>query len=247
MQKVSVITMTYNDCTHLKQCAEQILKQNYDNLEYIIVDGGSTDGTKEYLEQLKAQHGEKVRYVSEPDEGLYDALNKGIRMATGDIVGLMCDEFANEHVVTDMVKVMQEQKADGIHGDLDYVQDGRTVRKWRMGNGTINAGWMPAHPTLYLKKEIYQNYGLYKTNYKIAADYEFIIRILKDGKTKLAYIPEVLVHMYHGETSASTGGLSNYMDSFFEARRALCENKMPHPTWTCIRRTFRVLAQFTHR
>ncbi|MBE5881081.1 MAG: glycosyltransferase [Lachnospiraceae bacterium] len=247
MQKVSVITMTYNDGTHLKKCAQQVLKQDYDNLEYIIVDGGSTDGTFEYLEKLKEAHGEKVIFVSEPDDGLYDALNKGIRMATGDIVGLMCDEFANEHIVTDMVAAMQKAGADGVHGDLDYVQDGKTVRRWRMGDGTINGGWMPAHPTLYLKKEIYQNYGLYKTNYKIAADYEFIIRILKDGRTKLAYLPDVLVHMYHGEASASTGGLKNYIDSFFEARRALVENQMPHPTWTCILRTFRVLAQFIRR
>ena len=229
MQKVSVITMTYNDRSHLEKCAAQVLKQDYENLEYIIVDGGSTDGTIEFLEQLKDQYKDRVTYISEPDGGLYDALNKGIRMATGDIIGLMCDEFANEHIVRDMVAAMEEKKVDGVHGDLDYVQDGKIVRKWRMGDGTIGGGWTPAHPTLYIKREIYQNNGLYKTNYKIAADYEFIIRILKDGTTKLAYIPQVLVHMYHGEESASTGGLKNYIDSFFEARRALAENKMPHP------------------
>ena len=244
MNKVSVITMTYNDCEHLKKCVAQVLKQDYENLEYIIVDGGSTDGTAEFLAGLKNEQGDKVTYVSEPDEGLYDALNKGIRMATGDIIGLMCDEFADDHVVSEMVAAMERENADGVHADLDYVQDGKIVRRWRMGDGTINGGWMPAHPTLYLKREVYQNYGLYKTNYKIAADYEFVIRILKDKKTKLAYIPKVLVHMSHGETSASTGGFKNYVDSFFEAKRALKENNMPHPTWTCIRRTIRVLVQF---
>lgn len=244
MQKVSVITMTYNDRKHLEKCAAKVLKQNYDNLEYIVVDGGSADGTVEFLAQLKETYGDKVIWVSEPDKGLYDALNKGIRMATGDIIGLMCDEFADEHVLGRMVETMEKEQADGVHGDLDYVQDGKVVRKWRMGNGTVNQGWMPAHPTLYLKREIYETYGVYKTNYKIAADYEFVIRILKSGKTKLAYMPDVLVHMYHGENSASTGSLKSYVNSFLEARRALIENGMPHPMLTCIRRTLRVLAQF---
>ncbi len=244
MQKVSVITMTYNDCVHFEKCARQILKQDYAELEYIVIDGGSTDGTKDVLTSLKKEYGNQIKFVSEPDQGLYDALNKGIRIASGDIIGLMCDEFANDHVISEMVEVMEKEGADGVHGDVNYVQDGHVIRRWRMGQGDINKGWMPAHPTLYLKREIYETYGFYKLDYKIAADYEFIIRILKEKKTKLAYIPKVLVNMYHGENSTSTGGLKNYMDSFLEARKALAQNRMPHPTLTCIRRTFRVLAQF---
>lgn len=243
MQKVSVITMSYNDVTHLKECLDSVLGQDYPNLECIVVDGGSTDGTVELLRTLYNEHKDRFHYISEPDKGLYDALNKGIRMATGDIVGLMCDVFANSHVVSTMVKVMEKKKVDGVHGDLDYVSNGKVVRKWRMKQGKIRWGWMPAHPTLYLKKEVYDTYGLYKIDYKIAADYEFMIRILKDDKVKLAYIPKVLVKMFHGENSSSTGGIKSYIDSLKEGHRALVENKVKLPLLTDLARILRVLSQ----
>ena len=247
MQKFSVITMTYNDRLHLEKCADKVLKQKYENLEYIIVDGGSTDGTKEFLEDLKARLGDKVRYVSEPDQGLYDALNKGIQMATGDIIGLMCDEFADEGVIGRMVAVMEKEQTDGVHGNINYVQGDKVIRRWRMGQGNLRSGWMPGHPTLYLKKEIYEKYGLYKTNYKIAADYEFMIRILKDKNVKLSYMDEVLVHMFHGEESASTGGLGSYLRSLKEGHRALRENKVAFAWTVDLCRIMRVLLQFVKK
>ena len=247
MQKVSVITMTYNDRWHLERCAARVLKQDYENLEYIVVDGGSTDGTKEFLEQLKEAHGDKVRYISEPDKGLYDALNKGIRMATGDIIGLMCDEFADDAVVSRMVATMQKEKTDGVHGNINYVSGDKVIRRWRMGQGTIRSGWMPGHPTLYLKKEVYETYGLYKTDYKIAADYEFMIRILKDKKVKLSYMDEVLVHMFHGEESTSTGDFGSYLRSLREGHRALKENHVAFAWCVDVCRIMRVLIQFVKK
>lgn len=247
MQKVSVITMTYNDRSHLEKCAAKVLQQNYENLEYIIVDGGSTDGTREFLEDLGARYGDKVRYVSEPDKGLYDALNKGIRMATGDIVGLMCDEFADDNVIGRMVAAMEKEQTDGVHGNINYVQGDKVIRRWRMGQGNLRSGWMPGHPTLYLKKEIYDKYGLYKTDYKIAADYEFMIRILKDKKVTLSYMDEVLVHMFHGEESASTGGLGSYLRSLKEGHRALRENRVPFAWTVDLCRIVRVLLQFVKK
>ncbi len=244
MQKVSVITMTYNDRVHLEQCAQQILNQDYDNLEYIVVDGGSTDGTVEFLVQIRDRFPEKVTFVSETDHGLYDALNKGIAMATGDVIGLMCDEFADEHVISKMVRIMEKEQTDGVHGNIDYVSGEKVVRRWRMGQGSIRSGWMPGHPTLYLKREVFETYGNYKINYKIAADYEFMIRILKDKKVKLSYIDEVLVKMFHGEDSTSTGGLSNYIQSLKEGHRALKENNVKM-AWTIdFCRIIRVLLQF---
>lgn len=251
MQKVSVITMTYNDISHLEKSTAQILKQDYENLEYIIVDGGSTDGTTELIGRLAGELGERLKWISEPDEGLYDALNKGISMATGDIIGIMCDEFADTHVVTRMVETMEREQTDGVHGDVNYVDGEKIVRKWRMGPGggmkSIRRGWMPAHPTLYLKKEVYETYGLYKINYKIAADYEFMIRILKDDKVRLSYIDDVLVHMFHGENSTSTGGALSYLHSLQEGHRALKENGIPLAWITDARRIVRVLGQFGNK
>lgn len=244
MQKVSVITMTYNDCENLRKCVKQILAQDYEEMEYIIVDGGSTDGTMEVILEAKEVLKDRLIWVSEPDKGLYDALNKGIKMATGDIVGIMCDEFASPQIVSKMVKAIEESSCDGVHGNINYVDGDRIVRKWRMGQGTIRTGWMPGHPTLYLKREVYEQYGLYKIDYKIAADYEFMIRILKDQKVKLAYIDEVLVHMFHGDNSTSTGGLSNYIASLKEGHRALKENKVPFAFVTDFIRIVRVVLQF---
>ncbi|MBR1692504.1 MAG: glycosyltransferase [Lachnospiraceae bacterium] len=244
MLKVSVITMTYNDCENLEKCVEQIVAQDYEAMEYIIVDGGSSDGTAELIRRTEERLGDRMKWVSEPDRGLYDALNKGIRMATGDIVGIMCDEFADSHVVSRIAETIERTGCDGVHGDIDYVDGGRIVRKWRMGRGSIRTGWMPGHPTLYLRREVYEKYGLYKTDFKIAADYEFMIRILKDGQVSLAYIDEVLVHMFHGENSTSTGGFANYLESFREGLRALKENHIPFAFVVNCFRTVRVLWQF---
>lgn len=244
MQKVSVITMTYNDCVNLKKCVAQIVKQDYENIEYIIVDGGSTDKTMEVILETAKLLGDRMKWVSEPDNGLYDALNKGIKMAAGDIIGIMCDEFADEHVVSRIVQTIEQTGCDGVHGDINYVNGDKVIRKWRMGNGSIRTGWMAGHPTLYLKKEVYENFGLYRTDFKIAADYEFMIRILKDKKVKLAYIDEVMVNMFHGENSTSTGGFSNYLLSLKEGHRALTLNHVPFAWVTDCMRSGRVILQF---
>ncbi|MGN0247365.1 MAG: glycosyltransferase family 2 protein [Lachnospiraceae bacterium] len=248
-KKISIITTTYQDVSHLKKVVEGIKNQDYPRLEYIIVDGGSTDGTAEYLKELEQDFSygwpeREVKWISEKDNGIYDALNKGIRMATGDIIGPMFDKFSHSHVLSDMVSVMEKEGTDGVHGDLYYVDEqDNPVREWKMGNTkTICDGWMPAHPTLYLKKEVYDKFGVYKTDYRIAADYEYMIRILKDNQVRLSYIPEVLVHMFYGGTSS--GGLKNYILSFQEGKRALEENQMKGAFFITVKRTLIVLMQF---
>lgn len=248
-KKISIITTTYQDVSHLKKVVEGIKNQDYPRLEYIIVDGGSTDGTVEYLKELEKDFSygwpeRKVRWISEKDNGIYDALNKGIRMATGDIIGPMFDKFSNPRVLSDMISVIEKEGTDGVHGDLYYVDEqDNPIRKWKMGNTkTIRDGWMPAHPTLYLKKEVYDKFGVYKTDYRIAADYEYMIRILKDNQVRLSYIPEVLVHMFYGGTSS--GGLKNYILSFQEGKRALEENQMKGAFFITVKRTLIVLMQF---
>ncbi len=195
LPKVSVITTTYNDAANLKRIMEQVAGQDYENLEYIIVDGGSTDGTKELIERIQKRLPGKVRWISEPDQGIYDALNKGIRLATGDIIGCCFDRFADKNVLSRMVEVMEREKTDGVHGDLYYMDGERIVRRWHQGQGSIRSGWMPGHPTLYLRREVYETFGGYKTNYRIAADYEFMVRILYQKKVTLSYLPEILIYM----------------------------------------------------
>lgn len=239
---VSIITTTYNDAENLKRIMAGVRAQDYPKIEYIVVDGGSDDETLSVLKEAESLFGAGFHWISEPDKGIYDAINKGLRMATGDIVGLMFDRFTSGHVVSLMVETMEKEGADGVHGDIDYVDGERVVRRWRMGGGSIKKGWMPGHPTLYLRRGVYEKYGCYKEDYRIAADYEFIVRILKDGDVKLAYIPHVLVNMFYGGTS--TGNLGSYIESFRESYRALKENNVSGAFFICVRRTFRVFFQF---
>lgn len=242
MKKVSIITITYNDSAALRKTVNHIKEQDYPNIEYIIVDGGSTDDTLEVIKEAEMIFGKRLRWISEKDKGIYDAINKGLKMATGDYIGLCYDEFTGNNVISKMVAVMEKEGTDGVHGDLNYMDGEKIVRKWRNGQGNIRTGWMPGHPTLYLKKEVYDKYGFYKTDYRISADYEYMIRILKDGEVKLSYIPEVLIHMAHGGTS--TNSLGAYLEGMKEGHRALRENGVKFAFVTDLLRILRVLRQF---
>ena len=242
MKKVSIITTTYNDSANLRKTIQQVEAQDYENIEYIIVDGASKDDTLQVIAEAKERFGDRLVWISEKDSGIYDAINKGLRLATGDFIGLCFDQFAAPDVVSKMVAIMEKEGTDGVHGDLNYVDGEKIVRKWRQGQGNIRTGWMPGHPTLYLRKEVYETYGLYKTDYRISADYEYMIRILKDGKVKLSYIPEVLIKMAHGGTS--TNGLGAYLEGLKEGHRALKENGVKFAFVTDLLRILRVLRQF---
>ena len=167
MPKVSVVTTTYNDMDNLCRIMEEVRKQTYKNIEHIIVDGGSTDGTVEMLTRLSEEQPGAFRWISEPDDGIYDAINKGLKLCTGDIIGTCFDHFADETVLARMVEIMEREGTDGVHGDLCYMDGDRVVRKWHQGQGHIRSGWMPGHPTLYLRKEVYDSYGYYRTDYRI--------------------------------------------------------------------------------
>ena len=242
MKKVSIITTTYNDSANLRKTIQQVEAQDYENIEYIIVDGASKDDTLQVIAEAKERFGERLVWISEKDSGIYDAINKGLRLATGDFIGLCFDQFAGPDVVSKMVAIMEKEGTDGVHGDLNYVDGEKIVRKWRQGQGNIRTGWMPGHPTLYLRKEVYETYGLYKTDYRISADYEYMIRILKDNQVKLSYIPEVLIKMSHGGTS--TNGLGAYLEGLKEGHRALKENGVKFAFVTDLLRILRVLRQF---
>ena len=243
--KVSIITTTYNDKENLKKIIAQVKNQDYANIEYVIVDGGSTDGTLEVIAEAAEYFGSRLKWISEKDKGIYDAINKGIRLSTGDILGCCFDQYAGPDVISKIVAIMEKEGTDGVHGDLYYMEGDKVVRYWHQGQGNIRFGWMPGHPTLYLRKSVYDKYGLYKTDYRISADYEFMIRILKDDKVKLSYLPEVLIYMSHGGTS--TNSLGAYLAGMKEGHRALRENGVRFAWFTDLCRTLRVLAQFAQK
>lgn len=243
--KVSVVTTTYNDIENLKRILAEVKKQTYPNIEHIIVDGGSTDGTVDLLKELEEKEPGRISWMSEKDNGIYDAINKGIRMATGDIVGCCFDRYADEGVLMRMVEIMEKEGTDGVHGDLCYMDGDRIIRKWHQSQGVIRSGWMPGHPTLYLKKEVYDRFGLYRTDYRISGDYEFMVRILYRKEVTLSYLPEILIYMSHGGTS--TNSLGAYVESMMEGHRALVENHVPFAWVTDLCRVVRVLSQFVIR
>lgn len=240
--KVSIITATYNDAENLKKIVHQVAAQDYGDLEYIIVDGASTDETPAVLEEARQIFGSRVKIVSEPDNGIYSAINKGLLLATGELIGCCFDEYADDHVISRMVEIVEREGTDGVHGDLLYMDGTRVVRRWHQGQGHLRLGWMPGHPTFYIRHKIYEKYGCYKEDYKVAADYEFMVRCLKDKSVKLSYLPEVLIHMSYGGTSSSS--LAAYLLSLREGHRALVENGIRLAWFTDLCRTLRVLMQF---
>lgn len=242
MRMISLILTTFNSKDNFLKTYSSICKQTYPNIEIIVVDGNSSDGTREAIEKC-AYRDQRIRWISEKDAGIYDAMNKGLHMAQGDIIAFFNDEFLSDHAVEKYISAIEKDDSDGVHSDLIYRDsNGKIIRRWKMGEGDIRKGWMPGHPTLYLRKEIYQRYGGYKKEYKCAADYEFMVRILKDGKVKLSYIPQELIAMFYGGTSSS--GIKAYMLSFSEGMRALKSNGIKGALWISILRTIRVLKQF---
>ncbi len=201
--------------------------QRWGAVEHIVVDGGSTDGSLAVLDTHKAGI---AKMVSEPDRGIYDALNKGIRMASGDVIGFMHadDEFASPRALDRIAAAFDDPDVGAVYGDLVYVRKSdtsRVVRYWRAGEyqrNHLTHGWMPPHPTFYVRKDIYQRLGAFDTRYKIAADYENMLRILWRGRVRAAYVPEVLVRMRVG--GASNMSLFNMLHKSREDYAAMREN-----------------------
>lgn len=207
--KISIITAIYNAADTLEACMLSVLSQDYTNIEYLIIDGASTDDSLQKIKQKAAQH-PHITWVSEPDQGIYDALNKGIAMATGDVIGFVHadDMIADGHCISEIVEAFETHGVDGVYGNLHYVdatKPNKRVRNWKSCDfkpELLQQGWMPPHPTLYLKTEVYRKFGDFDTSYIIASDYEFILRIFKQDSLHFHYLPKTLVKM-------RTGGVSN--------------------------------------
>ena len=204
--KVSVITVVKNCESTIEASVESVIQQSYQEIEHIVIDGASTDNTVKKIEKYNDWFS---KMISEPDEGIYDAMNKGIGLATGAIIGFLNadDEFNGPDIVSDVAGLMTETDCDAVFGDLVYVTPKRPQKVIRYYDSSgFNRNWltigaMPAHPTLYVKRDIYERYGGYKTDYRIAADFEFCVRIFGKGKTSFQYLPKVMVRMRTGGVS----------------------------------------------
>lgn len=207
--KVSIITVCYNSEATIKDTIRSVLNQTYSDIEYIIMDGQSTDSTLEILNQYSS---DIAKIVSEPDNGMYDALNKAIDLCTGEVIAILNsdDVYADDSVIEEIVERFKEKKADAVYGDLIYVSKDNlsaVSRFWKAGNFNDNKfvnGWMPPHPSFFVKKSCYNKYGKFNLGLVSAADYELMLRFIHKHKIKLAYLDRVLVYMREGGLSNTT-------------------------------------------
>lgn len=245
--KVSIITVVYNGAEHIRDCIDSVLGQTYPDIEYIIIDGQSTDGTVAIIQS----YGTKVAcFVSEPDKGLYDAMNKGIGLATGEVIGLLnADDFyRHDRVIANMVALVERTGSDAVYGDMLYVDRTDTQklkRYWRSGWYSKNAfmwGWMPGHLSFFARRTLYERYGLFRLDLKSAADYELLLRFIHRHKAKLAYMNEVTIVMRAGGISNSS--LKNRLRANGEDRLAWELNGMRPYFFTLWLKPLRKLGQY---
>lgn len=207
--RVSVITVAYHSISTLEATIKSVLSQTYPNIEYIVVDGHSEDGTVELLKRYENRFRGRLQWISEKDRGIYDAMNKGIQMATGDVVGILNsdDYFTSADVVERFVSAFEDPTLDAVYGDIHFIRDGepdRCARYYsskRFSPGWLRFGFMPAHPSFYARREVFERAGLYKTDYKIGSDYEMMVRLFCKHKINAKYLPMDFVTMRLGGLS----------------------------------------------
>ena len=245
--KVSIITVTHNSAKYLQECIDSVVNQTYPDIEHIVIDGKSDDGT---IEIIKHYGKHITKWVSEKDKGMYDAINKGMKLATGEVIGILNsdDILASKNVIGQIVKCFQENKVDSLYGDLVYVDQKNTkkiIRYWKgisYSRFRFNYGWMPAHPTFYFRSDLLGDLGGYESHYFTAADYEFMARYLYRYRISSKYLPVLIVKM-------RVGGQSNRnMMSRLRANRrdylAMKINNIPFPHIASILKPIIKLRQF---
>ncbi len=244
--KISIITVVFNGEKTIRETIESVLAQDFGEVEYIIVDGKSTDTT---LEIIKSYSGRITKFISEPDRGIYDAMNKGLQLATGEIVGLLNadDVFASPDVLSLVAATFLNSGVDAVYGDLQYFDShtGRITRNWRAGNyrnGLFLWGWMPPHPSFFIRRSWYQKFGVFRLDLGTAADYELMLRMIHKYGAKLAYVQKVLVRMRAG--GVSNLSLKNRLSANRNDRRAWELNEINRYPVTTLLKPFRKILQF---
>ena len=221
MIPISIITATYNSAGTVRDTLESVKKQRYSPIEHIIIDGKSTDATLEIV----SNYAHVSRVLSEKDGGIYDAMNKGIQLATGEVIGILNsdDVYATDHVLQQVADLFKDDSVDACYADLQYVKANdlsQVVRTWKSGSHHPKSffyGWMPPHPTFFVRRRVYDQVGYFNLTLKSAADYELMLRIFVKHQFNIAYLPQIIVKM-------RTGGLSNA--SFKNRIRANKEDRM---------------------
>jgi glycosyltransferase len=246
MMKVSVITATYNSAATVSDTLRSVRDQSYPLVEHLIIDGGSKDNTMEIVAGFP--HIKQI--CSEKDRGIYDAMNKGVKRATGDIVGILNsdDFYASENVLREVVDTFEQSGCDAVYGDLQYVCKGdvsKVVRYWRSGpyqQGAFKWGWMPPHPSFFVRHTLYDRCGLFNLDMKTAADYELMLRMIHKEGASLQYLPNVLVKMRTG--GASNASLASRLKANADDRKAWDVNGLTPYWFTMYLKPIRKITQF---
>lgn len=245
--KISIITITYNSAATIEQTINSVLNQDYKDIEYIIVDGGSTDNTLQVIEKYKTRIS---KFISEKDNGLYDALNKGLAIATGDIIGILHsdDFYIDNSILGKYASTFIKNNSDAVYSDLFYVNKDDTnkvIRKWKSGNykpSSFLHGWMPPHPTFFVKRSVYEKYGKFNLDFKHSADYELMLRFIHKHKIKLNYLHEFTIKMRIG--GQSNASVQNRVNANLEDRKAWKINGLKPHSYTLYLKPLRKILQF---
>lgn len=245
--KISIITSTYNSVSTIADCIASVCNQSYLNIEHIIIDGASQDATLEVISSLANRVN---RIVSEKDTGIYSALNKGIELAEGDIIGLLHsdDVFSSDTVIEQVCDKFLEKDSDIVYGDLTYVSREniqKPIRNWKsrpFDLSLLSKGWMPAHPTMFIKKEVYKKYGLFDLGYRISSDYDLMLRFLKQKDLKIEYLPVLITIMRTG--GASNRSLGNIIRKSSEDYRIIKKHGLPNPLFVLAAKNLGKIGQF---
>jgi glycosyltransferase involved in cell wall biosynthesis len=248
--KISVITIAYNSGATIESTIRSVISQRHSPVEYLIVDGGSSDQTLAVVQRYTPHI---TRWVSEPDRGIYDAMNKGIAMSTGEIIGILNsdDYYADDRVLTDVAAMFASTGCEALYADLVYVDrrdTSRILRTWRAGayrHGRFRSGWMPPHPTFFVKKSCYDRLGLYNLSLRSAADYELMLRFIHRHGIAVSYLPRIITHMRAG--GQSNLSLGNRIRANLEDRMAWRMNGLRPGLFTLTWKPLSKVFQFVKR
>jgi glycosyltransferase involved in cell wall biosynthesis len=243
--KISIITVCYNSASTIRYTIESVFKQAHNDIEYILVDGNSTDETISIVKEYEPRFNGRMRWISEPDNGLYDAMNKGISMATGDIIGILNsdDIYASSDILSIVNKITAENNVDSCYGNILYIKNGRPFRYWKSGNHkSFKRGWMPPHPSFFVRKDVYEKHGVFRLDCGINADYELLLRFLDICKISTMWINKIFVYMNAGGKSNSS--LKVRFDAIGNDRIAWKVNNIHPYFFTLFLKRLRKIPQF---